>query len=69
MSSDLIMEKILGIWERKIRKYGRSYYVAIPPELLKASGVKTGEKLTIELLSDGNIVIVNDSKKLKEEEK
>ena len=69
MSSDSIMEKILGIWERKIRKYGRSYYVAIPPELLKASGVKTGEPLTIELLSNGNIVILNEGKKLDEREK
>jgi len=66
---DLIMEKILGIWKRKIRKYGKSYYVAIPPELIEASGVKTGEPLTIQLISNGNIVIVNDSKKLEEEEK
>jgi len=63
------MDKVLGIWERKIRRYGHAYYIAIPPELIKASGVKTGEPLTIQLLSDGNIVIVNESKKLEEEEK
>jgi len=67
--SCLIMDKILGIWKRKIRKYGHSYYVSIPPELIDASGVKTGEILTIELISNGNIVILNEGKKLEEEEK
>jgi len=51
------LEKILGIWRRKIRKYGRSYYVAIPPELIEASGIRIGEPLTLELLSNGIIMI------------
>ena len=58
------MDKVLGIWERKVRKVGHAHYIAIPPELLKASGVKTGDKLTLQLISNGNIVILNDSKKL-----
>ncbi|MGC9123597.1 MAG: AbrB/MazE/SpoVT family DNA-binding domain-containing protein [Thermoplasmata archaeon] len=51
------MEKVLGIWRRKIRKYGRSYYIAIPPELIEASNIKIGEPLTLELLSNGTIMI------------
>jgi len=61
------MTKTLGIWERKIRKFGNAYYLSIPQELLKASGVKIGEAMTIELLSNGNIVIVNESKRPEEE--
>jgi len=64
------MDQTLGIWERKIRKYGHAYYISIPQELLKASGVKPGKTMTIELLSNGNIVIVNsknESKRLEEE--
>ena len=63
------MDKVLGIWKRKVRKVGHTHYIAIPPELLKASGVKTGDILTLQLISNGNIVIVNDSKKLEEEKK
>jgi len=63
------MDRTLGIWKRKIRKYGHSYYVSIPPELIEASGVKIGETLTIELISNGNIVILNEGKKLDEREK
>jgi antitoxin component of MazEF toxin-antitoxin module len=58
-----IMEKILGIWRRKIRKYGRSYYIAIPPELIEASGVKIGEQMTLELVSNGDILIQKGNKK------
>jgi antitoxin component of MazEF toxin-antitoxin module len=61
------MTKTLGIWERKIRKLGNAYYISIPQELLKASGVRTGQPMTIELLSNGNIMIVNNSKRLEEE--
>jgi antitoxin component of MazEF toxin-antitoxin module len=50
-------EKILATWRRKIRKYGRSYYIAIPPELIEASGVRIGDPLTLELLSNGMIMI------------
>jgi len=57
------MEKILGIWRRKIRKYGRSYYIAIPPELIEASGVKIGEQMTLELVSNGDILIQKGNKK------
>jgi len=61
------MSKTLGIWERKIRKFGNAYYISIPQELLKASGVKIGEPMTIELLSNGDIVILNERRP--EEEK
>jgi bifunctional DNA-binding transcriptional regulator/antitoxin component of YhaV-PrlF toxin-antitoxin module len=63
------MDKVLGIWKRKVRRVGHAYYIAIPTELIRASGINPGEPMTIQLISNGNIVIVNDSKKLEEEEK
>jgi len=60
------MDKTLGIWERKIRKFGNAYYISIPGELLKASGVKIGEPMDVELLSNGNIVIVNRKRQREE---
>jgi SpoVT / AbrB like domain. len=40
-------------------KAGNSDVVAIPPELKKKTGIKTGSNIIVDLASDGQTIVIN----------
>jgi antitoxin component of MazEF toxin-antitoxin module len=56
------MEKVIAKWERKIVKYGNSFYVALPPAYLKSLKIGKGKTLTFELYSNGCLFLRGEEK-------
>ncbi len=49
---------IMLSWKRYLRIHGNSSWITIPPEFLKANGIRPSSVIEIQLLKDGSLRIV-----------
>jgi antitoxin component of MazEF toxin-antitoxin module len=55
-------DKVIAIWERKLVKFGNSFYIALPPAYLKSLKIGKGKTLKFELHSNGCLFLRGEEK-------